>query len=212
MSFADLLEQFVSELTGIYGGEIESARAQYFKRCGEPFQDEPAYEIRLRNFIEWYLFDFVLDHGLTPYESFMADPEKPAEKKNQYLPFRDQRHSVFIVEKVGSGELVLNDLWVDDQLRVVYEETAGLPEGAALETRLVWHEGKLHTTNTSVYHTPESAKFIKKRAKELRDAKRIQDWRAFLYRTGYLQLKAGRYKHVEGETIYREILNDTPAA
>lgn len=208
MSLDALLENLVQAVSKAYGQEIEAARKVYFQRCGEPFQDEASYELRLRNFIEWYLFDYPLQFGLTPYEAFMADAAQPAEERQAFLPFRDQAHSLFLVEDVREGGLPVVDLWTGRKYRVELEVTAGYDPGAVVEMRLVELEGKNYATGTHVYHNPSSAKFIVKAAKTLRKERRVDLWDPFLCRANYLQLKTERYKHVESNTIYREILAD----
>jgi hypothetical protein len=203
-----VLDQLVQTVSAAYGDEIEAARKDFFRRCGEPFQDEPSYELRLRNFIEWYVFDRPLAVGLTPFEAFMADPAQSAELKQAFLPFRDQDHSLFEVAAVNPGRLTLVDLWTGRKLEVEVEVTAGYDAGAVVEARLVVLGGRRYATNTHLYHTPGSAKFIRKMAKLLRSRRLVAGWTPFLWRTNYLQLKAERYKHVDSDMIYREILGD----
>lgn len=203
-----VLEPLVQTVSAAYGEEIEAARKDYFRRCGEPFQDEPSYELRLRNFLEWYLFDRPLAVGLTPYEAFMADPAQSAELKQKFLPFRDQEHSLFEVAAVGMGRLTLVDLWTARKLEVEVEVTAGYDVGAVVEARLVEMGGSRFALHTHLYHTPESAKYIRKMANLLRTRRMVEGWTPFLWRTNYLQLKAERYKHVDANMIYREILDD----
>lgn len=206
--FEALLDRLVQRVTGAYGGEIEAARKAYFQRCGEPFQDEPSYELRLRNFLEWYIFDWPLAVGLTPYEAYMADAAQPADDKRDFLPFRDQNHSLFAVKGVAPGKLELLDLWTGKSGEVEAEVTAGYDAGAVVEARLVDAGGKTYATQTHVYHNPGSAKFIRKTADFLRARRRVDAWRPFVYRVNYLQLKTERYKHVDSNAIYRELATE----
>lgn len=207
-----LLERLIQQVMASFGSEIDEARAAYFQRCGEPFQDEPSYEARLRNFVEWYLFDRPLMTGLTPFESFMADARQSADDKAAFVLFRDQIHSLFLVEKIGDAEVIMRDLWTDKVLQVGVEVTAGYEPGAVIETRLVASGERFLATFTHIYHTKHSAKFIVRRARVLRRGRRVDAWDPFILRVNYLQLKAERYKHVESSKIYREILseNDIP--
>lgn len=209
--FEALLDRLVQRVTAAYGGEIEAARKAYFKRCGEPFQDEPSYELRLRNFLEAYLFDWPLAEGLTPYEAYMADSRQPADDKRDFLPLRDQNHSLFVVKGVAPGKLELLDLWTGKSGDVEAEVTAGYDVGAVIEARLVDVGGKTYATQTHVYHTPGSAKIIRKSAAFLRARRRVDAWRPFVARVNYLQLKAERYKHVDGNAIYRELTAELKA-
>lgn len=206
--FDALLDRLVQRVTEVYGGEIEAARKAYFTRCGEPFQDEPSYELRLRNFLEWYIFDRPLAVGLTPFEAFMADPAQPAGDKADFLPFRDQNHGLFAVKAIAPGRLELLDLWTGKLEPVAVEVTAGYDPGAVVEARLVAVGGVTYATQTHVYHNPASAKFIRKNAAFLRAGRRVGEWRPFVFRVNYLQLKAERYKHVDSNAIYRELADD----
>jgi hypothetical protein len=203
--FESVLERLVKTVSAAFGSEIEEARASYFLRCGEPFQDEASYELRLRNFIEWYLFDRPLALGLTPYEAFMADASKSTEDRDAFRPYRDQVHSLFEVLQVGQGGIEVRDVWTLKTYPVGVEVTLGYDPGAVVETRIVPFEGKNHATHTHVYHNRESARYILKRAAKIRKEKRIDLWMPFVMRVNYLQLKAERYKHVESNKIYREI-------
>lgn len=201
-----LLERLIQQVTQSYGDEIDGARNEYFKRCGEPFQDEPSYEWRLRNFVEWYVFDRALAHGLTPYEAYMADPSHSPEDKAAFLPFRDLVHSLFLV--CSQEPLRLEDIWTGRRYMVDIEVTAGYVRGAVIECRLVPWDGQHRPTHTHVFHTPTTARYILTRAKKLRKQRSVEAWRPFLFRVNYLQLKAERYKHVGAAEIYRELLDD----
>ena len=148
--------------------------------------------------------------GLTPFEAFMADARTSVEDKASFLLFRDQIHSLFLVEKIGDGELTMRDLWTEKNWQVSVEVTAGYEMGAVIEARLVAssEKGRFRATFTHIYHTKHSAKFIVRRARRLRDARRVDAWDPFILRVNYLQLKAERYKHVESRKIYKEILNE----
>lgn len=209
--FEALVERVTKTVTRVYGQEIEAARPVYFLRCGEPFQDEPSYELRLRNFLEWYLFDRPLAVGLTPHEAFMADAEQPAEERAAFLPFRDQVHSLFRVERILPEGIDVLDLWTRQIYAVKLEVTLGYDPGAVIETRLVPFQNAFYATQTHVYHPTASARYIERRAGILRKQRRVEAWYPFLQRTNYLQLKAERYKHVESNKIYKEILSEESA-
>ncbi len=206
-----LLETLVSAVTdGPAGAEIESARELYFRLAGEPFQDEPAYEARLQNFVEWYLFDYVLEEGLTPYEAWMADAARKPAEREKFLPFRDQVHSLFLVRGADGSGLQLRDLWSGREYAASVEVSLGYDKGAVVEERLVPAAGqggvRWCLTNTHVYHAPDVATNIRKAAELLAKDMRATLWEPFILRASLLSLKTGRYRHVDRQKIYRELI------
>jgi hypothetical protein len=206
------LEQLIERVSNAYGAQIDAAREPYYQKCGEPFQDEPGYEARLRNFVEWYVFDHVLAEGLTPYEGLMSGGTVTPDEKQAFLPFRDLVHSLFSVRKTLPGGLVLRELFTERDYTVAMDGTAGYESGAVVEERIVPVEGLWYPTNTHIYHAPELAKFILGNAKKLRKEKRMEAWNPFVCHVGKLQLKAQRYRHVDRVKIYQELLADSPTA
>ncbi len=209
--FESVLDELVQRVSQLRGGELEAARSNYFRVAGEPFLDEPSYESRLQNFVEWYIFDRPMADGLTPYEGFMADPQIAAADKQAFLPFRDQLHRLFQILRLVDGGMSVKDLWTEKTYRVDMDVTAGYETKGVAELRLVPWEGGFRLTHTNVYHMKTCGRYIRKRAKALRKAKLVEAWIPFVFQAGALQLKAQRYRHVDAKTIYLELLESAAA-
>lgn len=206
--FEDVLETLLRRVTETYGQTSEEARKQWFRRAGEPFLDERDYEQRMQNFVEWYVFDFRLSTGLSPFEAFLTDPGQSAEEKEAFQPFRDQVHSLFqLGNRLFGGGMYARDLHDGKKYPLGLESTTGYTPGVVMEMRLVPVEDGFRPTQTSLYYESSMARLVKRAARVVRKKGGDEAWEALLFRASYLHLKASRFRHVETKEIFKDLVH-----
>ncbi len=181
------------------------ARADWFTRNGEVFEEDRQIELRMSGFLEHYVCDRPAPHfGKTParerYEQSLRDdvPERAA----AFRAFTETTHGVFEVRRISPGEVRLRGLFTGVTWDVTERrQIVGLTVGDVLEARLIPFAGHLHFSPAYVFHAHEAAPQIRAEAKRLAKEGTIEQV-TFVQDCARRSLKADRYRQIAVEKIY----------
>jgi hypothetical protein len=185
-----------------------AAKADYFGRTGEVFEDDRCFESRMGSFLEYYLFDWLLpDEGITPAQRF-AD-EKLASlsvpEQQSVNGFLHTQHSLFEVLALSEVGVRVRDLFTDKEFDVHERRSlAGLGKGDLLEARLVPVEQRPLFSQAFCYH-PRAAKpnVIAEIHRQRRTPDPGYSPRGLIFQAAHMALKVERYRNIKVEDIYR---------
>ncbi len=185
--------------------DLLSARADWFGRNGEVFEEDRQIELRMAGFLEHYVCDRVAPHfGKTParerYEQSLRDevPERAA----AFRAFTETIHGLFEVRRIVTGEVRLRGLFSPITWDVTERRTiVGLVKGDVLEARLIPFGGHLHFSPAYVFHPHEAAAQIKAEAKR-QVKENVVDQPSFVQDCAQRSLKVARYRQIAVEKVY----------
>ena len=186
--------------------DLLAAKAEYFQRTGEVFEDDKQFEMRMASFLDYYLFDRKRpEGGKTPAEEFLdgRTAAGDAAELAAFRSFTETVHGLFEVRKIKPGVVRLRELFGAKEFDVSERRhTVGLEKGDILEARLIPFDGDAGLQLGVLLPPPEAAKSIKKevkrRKKVMPDAPPVQlTWEA-----SKRALKADRYRQIAVDKIY----------
>ena len=201
--YIDRLTTFVS--TAEFEPALIEAKKAYFRRTGEVFEDDDAFEMRMSSFFDFFLFDAKLPGvNLTPAELFVQrhEPELSEEDRVHYRNLSHTQHGLFQVGKLKPETVQLKDLFSGKTV-AVYERRKqfGVETSDILEARLLrTPDDKLMFSAAFVFHPRDARRRILKMVKAHKKAGLPDE--DLIHRLAYLRLKLDRYKHVRAEAIY----------
>jgi hypothetical protein len=206
--FHQQFEQLTAFATGEpFKDEVLAAKAEYFARTGEVFDDDRSFEPRMAAFLEFYLFDRKLPaRGVTPAELYLAEkgPQLGPEERGCLEGFTKTLHSLFEVRKVHAGGIRVRDLFSGED-HEVYERrsVAGMAKGDILEARLIPLDSRELFAPAFCYHPKEARKAILKELKRQKK-KPAPDFTAenLMATLSRMALKVERYRNIAVEAIY----------
>lgn len=185
--------------------DLLEARAQWFQKNGEVFDEDRQLEQRMAGFLEHYVCDRVAPHfGKTParqrYEQALR--EEVPERAAAFRAFTQTIHGIFEVRRIVEGEVRLRGLfsgitWDVTERRLI----VGLGVGDVLEARLLPVGGRLHFSPSYCFHPHEAAGQIKAEAKRRLKAGVAQEL-PFVHECAQRALKTERYRQIAVEKIY----------
>jgi len=195
------------ELEGALDGLIErfgqpaeavaAARVLYAERTGRVYEEDEIYEARTVAFLEW----FVLEHGEPPPVLRALAEERDALLGAALWALSTAHRSLFSVEALEPGKVVLDDLWggarfeVDERRRL-----HGVSPGDVVEARLVGWRGRVRFGRTFSFHPSAARTAITGHlARIRREGGTRADAVDFV---ATLQVKALRWKHVDIAKVY----------
>jgi hypothetical protein len=195
----DLIARFGQ---GAHADEVVRARAVHADRTGRVFEeDKELYEMRTVAFLEWYVTEYVLSSGATPVATALAEPGLDEERRTALRAWAGSHRSVFVIEDLGEGEVVLRDLvggaWfsVDERRRL-----PGVAPNDVLEARLLGWRERVRFGRTFCFHPAGARGAIEGHVGRIVGAGGTRaDAVDFV---GALRVKVERYRHVAPERVY----------
>ncbi|MFZ5440621.1 MAG: hypothetical protein ACOZQL_11480 [Myxococcota bacterium] len=185
--------------------DLLAARADWFGKNGEVFDEDRQIELRMSGFLEHYVCDRVAPHfGKTParerYERALRD-ETP-ERAAAFRAFTETVHGLFEVKRIAAGTVRLRGLFTGITWDVTERRhIVGLGPGDVLEARLIPFGGHFHFSASYVFHPHEAARQIRDEAKRLAKEGTV-DERSFVQDCAQRSLKVERYRQIAVEKIY----------
>ena len=116
--------------------DLLAAKADYFQRTGEVFEDDKQFEMRMASFLDHFLFDRPRPaSGKTPAQEFL-ESRSAAEDPGEVAAFRsftETVHGLFEVRKIKPGVVRLRELFGGKEFDVTERRhTVGLEKGDIL--------------------------------------------------------------------------------
>ena len=185
--------------------DLLAARAEWFEKNGEVFEEDRQLEQRMAAFLEHYVCARPAPHfSVTPararYEQSLK--EDPPERAAAFRSLTETIHGLFEVSRLGKGEVRLRGLFSGIRFDVTERrQIVGLTRGDVLEARLIPFGGHFHFSPSYCFHPHEASAQIKVEAKRLLKAGPV-DEQAFVQECARRSLKVGRYRQIAVEKIY----------
>jgi hypothetical protein len=185
--------------------DLLAARADWFAKNGEVFEEDRQIELRMSAFLEHYVCDRTAPQfGRSPararYEQALQTevPERAA----AFRAFTETVHGLFEVKKISNGEVRLRGLFSEITSDVTERRhIVGLAVGDVLEARLIPFGGQLHFSSSYVFHPHEAAPLIRAETKRVL-AIGTADEEALVQECAQRSLKVDRYRQIAVEKIY----------
>src|SRR5262245_5924983 len=127
--------------------DLLAAKAEYFQRTGEVFEDDKQFEMRMASFLDHYLFDRKRpESSRTPAEEILQVRVAAGDESElaAFRSFTETVHGLFEVRKIKPGTVRLRELFGGKEFDVSERrQTVGLEKGDILEARLIPFDGTL---------------------------------------------------------------------
>ncbi len=201
--FEDIIRYFNEH----HPDELTRARQDFFSQTGEVYDDDPFYEDRVSNFLEWFVFDrpFGEDTSAAHHYRRLNDGLSP-EDLETLDALCQPVHGLFEVRRLlpKKHRVVLRDLRDHATYEITERRTlAGLNKNGLFEARLVMRDDQWHFMRAFVMFPDETRGFLKKQMKRMRKAG-IEDFRPYFMDLQKVWMKCQRYAHVDPMKFYTD--------
>jgi hypothetical protein len=208
--YTELTEKLMQYYTsGSYHNEAVKAKIQFNEYAGVFDEAASNFEMKLAQFVDWYLFTRPLkEYGLSPIVLQAERGGMPAtEEENAHIRnIANNRHSLFEFLKISKEDLHVRDLFSDYKLVIKQSPIVhGFDEKEPFEGRLIPHGDSFVFASAFCFHPKESVKFITqelKKVKKLNDDERPKAREELLIRLFRMRHKYEQYPHVAIDEIY----------
>lgn len=206
MIYDNLIERLLQHYAGSeFREEVGEAKKEFFDQAGIVDQDTEQFEIRMAQFLDWYLFtrENAQTH-LPPIQMAFDQPtmEMSDEDRASLENLIKCNHSLFELNKIRGDDVFVKDL-ISGKKLVVRDSyvTAGFNQDEIFEARVVPHGDNWIFCKGFCFHPPEATKFIVKEIKKVKHLDRPQK-EALVLRLMKMRYKHEQYRHIRLEYIY----------
>lgn len=208
--YTDLTEKLMQFYTSDgFHEEAVKAKMQFNEYAGVFDEAASNFEMKLAQFVDWYLFTRALQkYGLSPIALQLEKEMMPiSESEKSYIKnLANNRHSLFEFLKISKEDLYVRDLFSDYKLIIKKSPVVhGFDENEPFEGRLIPHGDSFIFASAFCFHPKESVKYIQqeiKKVKKLGDEQRAQAREDLLIRLFRMRHKYDQYPHVSIDEIY----------
>jgi hypothetical protein len=197
-----ILKYFTSEK---YADEVKLAKREFFEQAGILDDDSSHFELRMAQFLDWYLFTRELrNEHITPINwiTELTDMDLNQQELAAVENLNRCVHSLFEFSKIRGSDVYIEDLFNKKKLIVRNSTlTAGFNSDEIFEARVIPFENSWVFCKGFCFHPPESKKFILAEVKKVRHLDRQQQ-EDLILRLFKMRYKFEQYKHIRLEYIY----------
>lgn len=201
-------DEIINYFNEYHHDALTEAREEFYSRTGEIFEDDPFFENRIMNYLEWFLFDRIFegnDTAIAHYKKKLG-PELSKEDRETVDAFCYSIHSLFEVRRSvqKKQKVILRNLTDNIKYEVSERRSlAGLEKGSIFEARLIQKGDKFLFLQAFVHHPAEARKIIRKTVKKMLK-ENVEDFGPYFMTLQKAWMQCQRYSHVNAARIYAE--------
>lgn len=189
-----------------YRTDVTTAKKAFFDEAGVMDEESQAFEMRMTQFLEWYLFTRPLaDVGLTPaqYALQLEDFEMTSEERPAFENLANMRHSLFEFLKIRGDDIYIKDLFLNKKI-IIHNSPIriGFSREEIFDARLIPDGENFHFAKAFGFHPAEASKYILSEVKKLRKEEDREKDEAFMLRLLKMRYKYEQYRHLKLEYVY----------
>jgi hypothetical protein len=206
MIYDDLIEKLLIHFTGpTYKDQVTLAKKEFFERSGVIDEEDQLFEIRMSQFLDWFLFSRKLALAdVTPVEYALQNKEFVVShnERPRYERLAAHQHSLYEFVKLRGGDVHIKDLYSDKKIVLKNSDmTLGFNYDEIFDARIVPAEDSFVFAKGFCFHPSEAKKFILKEIKATKNLD-LDAREAFLLRLLKMRYKLDQYKHIKLDQIY----------
>lgn len=202
-----LIDRLILFFTGErFHDEVASAKKDFFDESGVVDEESPNFEMRMTQFLEWYLFSRKLsDTNLTPAEYALELPEfeMSSEERPAFENLVAIRHSLFEFLKIRGNDIYVKDLWLGKKIVIPNSPVnIGFNRDEIFDARVIPDGDAFRFTRAFCFHPPEASRYILSEIKRIRKLESPIEEEAFMLKLLKMRYRYEQYRHLKLEYVY----------
>jgi hypothetical protein len=210
VSYTQLIEKILAHFAGeTFKDEVRLAKSEFFDNAGILDEQSEAFELRMSQFFDWYLFTRdLIGYGQTPLDVVYMTRELrfTDHEKEMIEHLKNHRHGVYEFIKFKNNDITIKDLIKNE--KIVIKDSPwnfGFDPEELFEVRLIPYEDSWLFTKGFCFHPADAKKYILGEVKKLKKNPDLNP-DDLLLKFLKMRYKFERYRHVKVDMIYT---NDT---
>lgn len=204
--YEELIDRLTTYFTGDrYRDDVAVAKKEFFDEAGIMDEENHQFEMRMTQFLEWFLFTRRLKGPeLTPaqYALQLEDFEMTADERPLFENLATTRHSLYEFLKIRGDDIHIRDLFLDKKI-VIHDSPIriGFNRDEFFDGRLIPHGEEFHFARSFCFHPAEASKYILGEVKKLRKSSAAEQ-ETFMLKLLKMRYKYEQYRHLKLDYVY----------
>lgn len=204
--FEESYYKVISHFTeGMYADELVLAKKDFFSNTGTLDENKPNYNLRMRQFFDWYFLTRKLSsHMQTPLYVAIDQRSLRLSDADQasLIVLSKHQHSLYEFIKLKKDTVYIKDLLTLKKLEVSAEgQLFNFDPKETFEARIIQIDQKNYFLKGFCFHPESALKYIMDELKKIR-ANPDLDIKEFLLRLNKMRYKLEQYRHIKPEMVY----------
>jgi hypothetical protein len=206
MNYEELTERLIVHFAGeSFATDVAAAKKAFFDEAGIMDEENAAFEMRMTQFLEWYLFARPLAGGpLTPAQVALQAEDFPiAEGERPFFEnLANSRHSLFEFVKIRGDDIYVRDLFHSKKIVIRGSPIRiGFSREEIFDARLIPTGEEFSFSRAFCFHPEDAAKYIHSEVKKARKSPPAEQ-EALMLRLLKMRYKYEQYRHLKLDYVY----------
>lgn len=211
VDFEPLIDRLIVHFTGdAWRAEVANAKKEFFQDAGIMDEQTDHFEMRMTQFLDWYLFTRKLTgRKVTPAQFALEidEFEMAADERPLFESLSETKHSLYEFLRLRGRDIAVRDLILDKEV-VIRESQVniGFSRDEIFEARLVPYGEEFVFSRAFCFHPNEARGYIDEEIRKLQDVEDETESalgiEAFLLRLMKMRYKYEQFRHLKLEFIY----------
>lgn len=189
-----------------FKNEVTVAKKEFFDEAGVMDEENHAFEMRMTQFLEWYLFTRPLsDVKLTPaqYALQLEEFEMKSDERPRFENLAATRHGLFEFLKIRGADIHIRDLFLDKKIVIKNSPISiGFNRDEVFDARLIPEGEDFHFAKAFCFHPAEATKYVLGEVKKMRKVEDRDAEEAFMLKLLKMRYRYEQYRHLKLELVY----------
>jgi hypothetical protein len=211
VNFEPLIDRLIVYFTGdAWRAEVATAKKDFFQDAGIMDEQTDHFEMRMTQFLDWYLFTRKLTGRTVTPAQFSLEIDEFKMTVDERLLFEnlsEAKHSLFEFLRLRGRDIFVKDLFLDKEI-VLRESQVniGFSRDEIFEARLIPFGEDFIFARSFCFHPNDARGFVDEEIAKLQDiedeAENAAATEAFLLRLMKMRYKYEQFRHLKLEYIY----------
>lgn len=207
LMYNELIDRLILFFTGArFREEVVAAKKDFFDEAGIVDEESQAFEMRMTQFLEWYLFTRKLrELNLTPavYVLQLSEFEMTSAERPAYENLAAIRHGLFEFLKIRGDDIYIKDLWLGKKIIIRDSPiNIGFNRDEIFDARLIPDGEGFRFSRAFCFHPAEAARYISGEMKRIRKLENPAEEEALMLKLMKMRYKYEQYRHLKLEYVY----------
>jgi hypothetical protein len=189
-----------------FKSEVANGKKDFFDEAGVMDEENQSFEMRMTQFLEWYLFTRPLSTvKLTPaqYALELEEFQMKSDERPVFENLAATRHSLFEFLKIRGADIHIKDIFLNKKI-VIHNSpiSIGFNRDEIFDARLIPNGEEFHFAKAFCFHPPEATKYVLGEVKKMRKAEDREAEEAFMLKLLKMRYRYEQYRHLKLEYVY----------
>lgn len=211
VDFEPLIDRLILHFTSeSWRAEIATAKKEFFQDAGIMDEKSDHFEMRMTQFLDWYLFTRRLEgRSVSPAQFALEidDFYMTPEERIYFECLAETKHGLFEYLRLRGKDIAVQDLMIEKEITIRESQVnVGFTRGEVFDARLIPYGDDFIFARAFCFHPAEASSFIKSELEKVQaienEEESSKSYEELMLRLMKMRYKYEQFRHLKLEFIY----------